>query len=214
MPGRTRKWPWLLGAALVAAVGLYAARHPILVAIAEQLIVDEPRRRADAIVVLGGSLPDRMIEAADLYLAGLAPQVVLGREPSNPGMEELARRGAHIPERDELNVSVARQLGVPDSAIVVLDGRPNSTVIEAEIIVPHLRRMGVRRALLVTSKIHTFRSRMIFRDLAPDLELTVCATRYDPFDTGNWWHSRGNVRRVFFEYQKILVYLLRDRWRI
>lgn len=197
----------------LAAGALFLARRPLLVALGEALVVDEAREPADVILVLGGSLPDRMIEAADLYRKGLAPKIVLGREPSNPGMDELARRGVHIPERDELNVEVAEKLGVPRSAIEVLDGRPTSTLGEAEILIPWMRRHKVERALLVTSKIHTRRSSLVYRHFAPEIDLTVCATPYDPFDPQTWWHNRGQVRRVFFEYQKLLVYLLRDRFQ-
>jgi uncharacterized SAM-binding protein YcdF (DUF218 family) len=190
----------------------YAERDQLAPRVAAFLIVDQPRQRADAIVVLGGSLPDRILEAVDIYKAGMAPRIVLGREPASPGIDELRRRGGRMLERDEVNVAIAEQLGVPKSALVVVDGRPTSTLAEAWIIIPYLRRVGAKRVILVSSKIHTRRAGLTYRAHAPEIEFTTCASRFDPFDPQSWWEIRGNVRRVFFEYQKLLVFLVRDRW--
>src|SRR5207245_31788 len=81
-------------AALVAAGLLGAGR--LLVA------ADPLPPRADAIVILAGSVPDRTLEAADLYRAGLAPRVVVTRERLPRGQAALRARGVRLPESDEL----------------------------------------------------------------------------------------------------------------
>lgn len=198
---------------LLIGGAVYLAREPILIALARFLIDDQPPQAADAIIVLGGSLPDRMIGAVDLYKADRAPRIILGRETSNPGAEELERRGGHLPDHADLNVSVAQQLGVPRQAVTIVEGKVSSTIGEAEMLIPYLRSIKAKSVLLVTSKIHTRRAAMVYRTFAPDLHIIPYATPFDPFEVDGWWHSRGNIRRVFFEYQKMAVFLLRDRWR-
>jgi uncharacterized SAM-binding protein YcdF (DUF218 family) len=205
----------LFAAVVVAAVagGLWMQRERILTAIGRFVVSTEAPVAADAVVVLAGSLPDRILEAVDLYKEGWAPRIVLTKETGMPGIEVLQRRGVKIPEKHELNISIAEQLGVPRAAIVVLDGPANSTISEADIVLAWLRSSGARRALIVTSKMHSHRAGLIYRARAGSgLEIVSCASRHDPYDPGSWWRSRGYVRRLVFEYQKLVIYWLRDRW--
>jgi len=207
-----RRWFVL---ALVAGGTLYLLRQPVLTRVGDYLIVDEPRHPADAIVVVSGSVPDRILEAVDLYRAGLSPRIVLSREGPPPGLDALRAKGANMPERHDLNRSIAEQLGVPPNAIsVVYDRVASSTVNEADIVVPYLQNARIRSVLLVTSKMHARRAGIIFRAVAGrSVAVTVCASHYDPYDPASWWRYRAMVRKVTIEYQKLLVADLWDRWR-
>ena len=170
--------------------------------------------RAEAIVVLSGSLPDRMLEAVDLYQAQLAPRIILARERSLPGLAALRERGGNLPELYEENIAVGQQLGVPATAISVLPHPGASTMGEAQAVIRYLQAQGIKSVLLVTSKTHTRRARMIFRRLAGGrIAIAACPSPYDPFSAESWWHDRAFVRRVVTEYGKLLIYLLIDRWR-
>ncbi|HUI26890.1 MAG TPA: YdcF family protein, partial [Candidatus Kryptonia bacterium] len=206
---------WLSLVVLVAGGLLYLFRQPLLTRVGEFLVVDEPRHQADAIVVVSGSVPDRILEAVDLYHAGLSARIVLSREGPPPGLDALRAKGADMPERHDLNRSIAQQLGVPPTAItVVADRVASSTVSEANIVVPYLRNAHIRSVLLVTSKLHARRAGIIFRAVAGrGIVVTVCASHYDPYDPASWWHYRAMVRKVVIEYQKLLVSELWDRWR-
>jgi uncharacterized SAM-binding protein YcdF (DUF218 family) len=209
-----RGWLWLgLGLLMVAAVAA-SLRRPLLTSFGAYLVTDEARRPADAIVVLSGSVPDRILEAVDLYQRGLAPKIILTREAPAPGVETLRLRGAEVPDRHDLNVSIATQLGVPHEAIITADGTPTSTRSEAELVVSLLHRVGLRTVLLVTSKLHSRRAGAIFHSLAGGrIEFIVCASPYDSFRADDWWLNRGTARRVVFEYQKLLYFQLWERWR-
>src|SRR5436189_219648 len=66
-------------AALGVAVALAAVGAAALLAAGRMLVVADPLPpRADAIVILGGSIPDRTLAAADLYRAGLILRQALG----------------------------------------------------------------------------------------------------------------------------------------
>jgi len=198
---------------VLGAAALYLARVPVLTAIGRFVVSTDVARPADAIVVLSGSLPDRILEAVDLYQQGLAPRIVLTEEGARPGIADLRRRGVNIPQTHDLNLSIAEQLGVPRAAIVLLREPANSTMSEAGVTLTYLRETGARSALIVTSKMHSYRAGLIFRARAGnDIEIVAIASRHDPYSPERWWQSRGYVRRLVFEYQKLGVFWLRDRW--
>ncbi len=200
---------------LAVLAAAYVYRDDALSATGRYLVADEPPAKADAIVVLAGSAPDRILEAVDLFQQGLAPRIVLTRGSDSPGIDHLRKRGAQMLEAYEQNASIAEQLGVPKGAIEVVAGGAGGTVTEARVVIDHLRKKRVTRALIVTSKIHTRRAGWIYRGMARnEMSFTTCASRYDPYDPARWWHSRGYTRRVVIEYQKLLIYWLRDSWRL
>src|SRR5213078_5223900 len=119
-------------AAVGVAVTLAAVAAAALLAAGRVLVVADPLPpRADAIVILAGSVPDRTLAAADLYRAGLAPRVVVTRERLPRGQAALRARGVRLPEGDELTVKALRELGVPPGAILLLRRRAVSTESEA-----------------------------------------------------------------------------------
>ncbi|HXQ21767.1 MAG TPA: YdcF family protein [Candidatus Acidoferrales bacterium] len=205
---------WALFVVTVAAALAYAARRPLLTAVGDFLIVQDAPQPADAIVVLSGSLPDRILEAVDLYQAHLAPRIVLTREEPLPGIDALRARGGVLQEHHEQNVSAAVQLGVPANALSVMPTPSSSTFAEVQALTRYLRDLKVRSILLVTSKAHARRAAIIFRHVAGDaVQISVCPSRYDPFAADSWWQNRAFARRVVIEYGKLLTYLLVDRWR-
>ncbi len=199
----------------VLAAALWLTALPLLRTAGAFLVLDEPPRRADAIVVLSGSVPDRILEAVDLYEDGFAPLIILCREPENAGFRELKERGVELPRIYELNVSVARQLGVPESAIVVLEREAGSTYSEARVVLQDLAERGARSMLLVTSQYHTRRAAAIYRHLAGGaIEVIARPARSGGFDPDAWWRDRMTVRRVLIEYQKLLLFHIWDRWKV
>jgi uncharacterized SAM-binding protein YcdF (DUF218 family) len=205
---------WVLGTLIVVGVLVYAGRDAVLTAIGGLLIAHDEPGRADAIVVLSGSLPDRILEAVDLYQAGLAPRIILTREFSLPGMAALRARGGTLPEHHEQNLSVAEQLGVPAAALSIMPRATASTLEEARALVAYLRSQQVRTIVLVTSKLHTRRASMTFRAASGgEIAVAVVPSRYDPFPAEGWWRGRAFVRRLVIEYGKLAMFLVVDRWR-
>jgi len=205
---------WSVVGGMVVGLTAFAARQPLLVAACRFLIVQEPAHPAEAIVVLSGSVPDRILEAVDLYQTHMAPRIILTREQPLPGLAALRARGGRVAERHEQNQSIAEQLGVPPEAITVVPHATSSTLGEIEALIAYLRAQRIRSILLVTSKVHTRRARLVVRDLAgPDLQIALRASPYDPISPEQWWRVRGFARRVIIEYAKLLYYVAIDRWR-
>src|SRR2546425_884602 len=148
MPGR-------LLALVVAVAAVSLAAVPLA---GRLLVVADPLPpSADAIVVLAGSIPARVLEAADLYRAGLAPRIVVTRERLARGESALHARGVHLPESDELTISALDQLGIPRRAIVRLRRRARSTESEARTVARYACSHRLRRLVIVTSPGHVRR---------------------------------------------------------
>lgn len=212
---RWRVWIVAVVGLVVAGGATYLGRVRMLTAIGAYLIVQDVPQPSDAIVVLSGSLPDRILEGVDLYLVGLAPRIVLTQETPLPGLLALRARGGTMRERHEQNLDIARQLGVPASALAVVSTPAWSTVTEAEALVAYFQEQGIHSIVLVTSKAHARRARLVFRDLTRDaVRVLVVPSRYDPFVAAEWWRHRPWARRVCIEYLKLLNYVCVDRWRL
>jgi len=209
-----RRWALVAGLAALLVAAL-ATTTPLLRAAGRFLIEEQAPAPADAIVVLTGSFPDRILEAVALYHEGWAPRIILCREPENAGFRRLRALAVRVPRLFELNRSVAEQLRVPAAAVTVLDRPAGSTYSEAEVVLDFARAEGIRSILLVTSKYHSRRAARIYRHLA-DGQVRVLArpARDDDFDPAAWWRDRASTRRVVIEYQKLLTFLLLDRWRL
>jgi uncharacterized SAM-binding protein YcdF (DUF218 family) len=204
-----------VSAAVVLVLALYVARRPLLTAVGRFLIVQDAPSPADAIVVLSGSVPDRILEAVDLYQAQLAPRIILTQVGQPPGLAALRARGVDLPEQYELNLNIAQRLGVPAAAISIVPTRVASTLTEAQVLVAYLRAQGIKSILLVTSRAHTRRASLVFRAMADgNLQINICPSRYDPFAPESWWHQHTDIRHVVTEYGKLLNYLLIDQWRV
>jgi len=203
-------------AALGVAVVLAALVAVALLGAGRLLVVADPLPpRADAIVILAGSVPDRTLEAADLYRASLAPRVVVTRERLPRGQATLRARGVRLPESDELTVTALHELGVPPGAIVVLRRRAASTESEARTIARWACAHRLRRLIVVTSRAHSRRARLILRQaLGPGIALAMRPSRYDTFAPARWWHVRRDAKLILSEYEKLANYWLAESWRI
>jgi uncharacterized SAM-binding protein YcdF (DUF218 family) len=204
----------LAGGAVLVAVAVLAAPW-VLPAAGRFLIVADPPEPADAIVVLAGSYPDRILEAVELYRAGFAPRIIICRDPDSAAFRRVSELGVRIPRPHEVNRMVAEQLGVPPAAITVLDRAGESTYAEAEAVLAEVERRGYRSILLVTSKYHTRRAAEIYRLLAAGrVRIIVRPAQTDEFSADAWWRDRVSTRRLIIEYQKWLNFQLVDRWRL
>jgi uncharacterized SAM-binding protein YcdF (DUF218 family) len=180
------------------------------------LVVADPLpSHADAIIMLAGSLSDRVLETARLYREGVAPIVVLTRTRLRRGAPALRGRGVRLPEEHELAAQALGQLGVPAEAIRLVSRRAASTTSEARAIARWVCRRGLRHVVVVTSPTHTRRARLILAQaLGPRVRLTIRPAPAAFFPADHWWRQRRAIKDVLIEYQKLVVYWLVERWTI
>jgi uncharacterized SAM-binding protein YcdF (DUF218 family) len=177
------------------------------------IVAEDSPEKADLIIVLMGSGPDRIIGAVDLYKKGYAPCILMV-ENWEPGYELLKSRGVKVPRDADIEAMIGTQLGVPKEAFIILPGDARSTQEEALIISRYLQdNPQIDKILLVTSKFHSRRSAIIFKWAVGDVDIISCPTPYDNFDADNWWKRREDAKSVVMEHAKLANFYLLDRWR-
>lgn len=171
------------------------------------LVREDPIGPADAIIVLGGTMYERQLEAVDLYRAGVAPRISLFREIADYGELELMARGVPFLRSVDIQIDAMTRIGVPRDVITILD-EANSTADEADHVVDLVRKEHFTRVIIITSKQHTRRARLVMnRRLAPlGTTVMVRATRYDKSDAEHWWRNRSTLRFTLFESQRLFGY--------
>jgi uncharacterized SAM-binding protein YcdF (DUF218 family) len=184
-----------LGVALLAVVCFFG--------VGPWLVVEDPLTKARAIAVLSGSMPLRALEAAKLYRGGFAPEIWLTHS-AEPG-ETLAEMGIPFAGEDYYNVRVLIREGVPEKAIRVLDPPIVNTADEMKVIATALASEEDHRVIIVTTRAHTRRVRLLWRKLAAGGgRAIVRAASGDPFDPRRWWRNTGDALDVVREVLGLL----------
>jgi uncharacterized SAM-binding protein YcdF (DUF218 family) len=195
----TRRTPWIRRALfLLALFGLVGAMALLGVSrLGYWLVVADPLEPARAIVVLGGPLPFRAIEAASIYRQGWAPEVWLTKEASTAEGLALDRLGVNVVRGETYNRQILERLGVPTHAIRLLNDRVRNTVDEARLVAHELKASGADRVILVTSKTHTRRVRATWSATVGASPRAI--TRYaeeEPYHPESWWRNTRDALDV------------------
>jgi uncharacterized SAM-binding protein YcdF (DUF218 family) len=174
------------------------------------LVAADPLEKADAIVVLAGSIAERALEAADLYGEAYASRIVLSRQNRDRGELALVARGVPFAEDVERIRDAFLALGIPASAIVIPATVHNSTAAEAITLRELSAAHGWRRLIVVSSKYHLRRAGFAFRRelRGTDIDVRMRPTRYDSADPERWWRHRTDLRLVVPEALKLVAYVL------
>jgi uncharacterized SAM-binding protein YcdF (DUF218 family) len=181
---------------------LYFLRNPLMRFGGQLWVLNEPAIQADAIVVLGDDnyAGDRAAHAAELFRAGLAPQVVASGRFLRPD-SNIADLIAHDLERD----------GVLPAAIVKFTHRAANTREEVEALRGLISARGWHRILVVTSNYHARRARFICNRVLPrEITVQVSEAPDSEFDPSHWWQSRIGRKLLFNE----LVGYAVARWEL
>lgn len=187
---------WALFA--VVTCGILALAFTAFLDVGRWLVLEDPVAEARAIAVLSGKMPLRAIEAAKLYREGYAPQVWLTRS-SEPGLT-LKAMGIPFDGEEVYNTRVLLHEGVPAKAIHVLDPPIFNTADEIKAIAAALDQERDCSVLLVTTKVHSRRVRLLWQKLAPNqCRAIVRAASDDPFDPRHWWRSTSDALDVVRE---------------
>ena len=178
---------------LVVAAGTWAFRR-----VGTWLIVEDRLEPAQAIVVLSGKMPQRALEAAELYRQGYAAEVWVMR-PSGPG-EQLEQMGIPSVGEEFYSQKVLLARGVPTDAIRVPEQTVQNTEDEVRVIAAEMGRVGGGKVIVVTSRAHTRRVKAIWRRVVGESpRAMVRGTPGDGFDAEHWWRSTYDALDVVRE---------------
>jgi uncharacterized SAM-binding protein YcdF (DUF218 family) len=167
------------------------------------LIVEDPLDHAQAIAVLSGRMPLRVLEAARLYRAGYAPEVWLTHS-TEPG-KSLQEMGLKYLGEEDYDREILIHEGVPSGAIHVLEPPILNTADEIIAIKFALNAPVLRTVIIVTSKPHTRRVHTLWRVLTHgEGRIIVRASPTDPFDAQHWWRNTTDALDVVREILGLL----------
>lgn len=172
-------------------------RTSLLTAAGQALVENDPPRKADCILVLGGDdFGMRIIKAAQLARDGYAPYVLVDGPPSLMGHES------------DQTISYAVQQGFPASMFraVWLPPGVDSTSTEAQYLGNNiLKKNGVKTVLMVTSNFHTRRAARFMRIENPWLQTIAVAAPDKWFAPDRWWKTRNGQKTFFLEWTKTIT---------
>ncbi len=170
---------------------------------------------ADVMVMLTGSISDRVLQTADLYNEGVAARVWIVEEAMGAS-RALEARGVKLISNSTQVKNAMIILGIPSDSILILPGDAASTRMEAEIVRSYLHtQTGMDTLLIVTSAEHTRRAYKIFTAAFKNLEdlpVVYCSpSKYTNFHAEKWWRSKEDIQEVVKEFMKLTNFVLFER---
>jgi uncharacterized SAM-binding protein YcdF (DUF218 family) len=204
-PAHVSAWP--RGALIAAALVVLGVAALVWMAtgLGAWLVVEDPLAHARAVVVLGGQVPFRPMEAAAIYRQGWAPEVWITRARQDAEQAALRELKIEVPTEEVYSRAVLEKLGVPSASIQVLSQPAENTAEEVRVIARELQQVGGGEVILVTSKPHSRRVRATWRALIGDSPHAI--VRYataDPYDPHRWWRQTGDALAVSREFFGLL----------
>lgn len=157
------------------------------------LIIRDPLRKADVIIVLAGERGERVKFGVSLYQQGYAGKVLFSGGPiaAFPGGQKITWA--------DMMKNYAMTLGVPEKDII-LQNESRSTQEDATFTYRLLQDPLRSSAILVTSPYHSKRALKIFKPVFIDIKLHSVPVQKSWYDAESWWKSSKGQYQVAREY--------------
>jgi len=109
-----------------------------------------------------------------------------------------------------LLVAEAVRLGIPTGAITITEQAATSTLDEARAVRDLMASRGLQSAIVVTDPFHTFRTRLIFREVfeGSGIKIAIKPVRGHWYRSRSWWLTRQGRTATLQEYAKLFAYFL------
>ncbi len=193
---------------LVPLAILWITFSPML---ASRLVVERKLAKADVIMVLSGSAAykQRTRKAAELYIAGVAPQVLITDDGERAGWSTIDQRNPPFVELERREL-IAN--GVLPDAIKILPGKVTGTDMEAKALAKDMEEQPIMSVVVVTSPYHTRRALWTFekfldgKGVVIGMEQALHDDHYPKPAT--WWMTKTGWQLVGGEYVKSVAYWL------
>ncbi len=163
------------------------------------LIVVEPPKSADVIIVLsGGNMAQRVDYGVKLYKLDYGKKILMSGGPIlwNITAAEIMKQHAMY-------------LGVPADAIL-MEKESTTTYENAQYSLDIMLDQDFKSAMVVTSPYHTRRTRIIFEKYfnGKGVDLTICAFPYKQLKHKKWWQDEVMMQFITNEYLKLVWHYL------
>jgi len=200
---RWRRWLGVSAAMALTIVFAWWQCDYLLVEIGKAWSVNNPARKTDAIVVLGGGLENRPEAAANIYRSGVAPLILY----MNVKLTAVERMGIDFSET-EYTRRVLLSNGVPQKAMENIGTNVASTYDEAKAVRDWAQRTRAKSIEIVTDVFHTRRARWVFQKelKGTGVEIHIAGVPTEEYDGTNWWRHEEGVIAFQNEIVKYLYY--------
>jgi len=208
--------PFLTGFILLITIFLLVivvSHQYILKKIGYFLIFEQEPQKADVIVVLNGRDTERSLAAVDLYNQGYAKLMIMAHIPKQAGTDEFWKRvGGNFNGKVFFQRAI-EAMGVPEHAFKLIGNGVASTYDEALATREFLKKNGYKSIILVTSKWHSRRAYLTFKSTLKndEIKIVIQPSMYDVFRPDSWWKNRNDVELIFYEYIRLIYYILTCR---
>jgi uncharacterized SAM-binding protein YcdF (DUF218 family) len=196
---------------LLMGVGFIFFFEAILIYAGSLIVMDEEPSRSDAVIVLntGDEYYPRLIQAAELYRAGLAKKVIINGNRKTDALRALEAKGFEsccLWYTDSLRI--LGLLAVPEQDIIWISAEDAyDSISEAAAVGKELIRHKMTRIIITTSKFHSRRAKFIWKKMYGDqLTIAMAAAKEDPYNPENWWKDGRQIRWVLAEYGAWIYY--------
>ena len=188
----------------------------IMPQLGQWLVVNDEVKESDVILVLMGSVYDRILEAVDLYQENYSDKIILINSYI-AAKDIIIDRGLQVYGNTLLSKMAAVDMGIPEEDIIVLDGNSRSTQDEALTFREYIKKIEeIDSIIIVTTKFHSRRAKQIFikalSSLDREIEICVCSSKYDMSNVDEWWRNREDFEWVVFEYLKLAHFWFREQF--
>jgi uncharacterized SAM-binding protein YcdF (DUF218 family) len=185
----------------------------------EWLVEEDEPVQADAIVILMGSVYDRVLHAVDLFQQGWSTKMIIVETRRVHDDKVIRGEAKYNKSNTGQTRNIAISLGIPADSIITLWGGARSTQKEAIIIRHYLaNKPEIDTILLVSSAEHTRRASIIFKfafkQAGMPVHVVSCPSGYSDFNAEKWWTSGATIIDVFMEYIKLANFVFIQRRKL
>lgn len=187
---KTTWFQWLLRTA-----GIVAVIYLILVGVGAILIVSDPIRQVDAVVVLSGDDGSRLALAIDLHAAGNSPNLVITStdRTANADLRRAAKAGGFAPDR-----------------IFITEMKVNNTIDEAVAVRSLAEAQRWQSLMVVTDPFHSLRTRVIFKQIlaGTGIEVLMRPVPSHWYRSTSWFFTSAGWQMTGLELSKLAAFFL------
>ena len=172
------------------------------------LVVSDPLKKSDAIVVLGGGDMQRIVVAIDLYREKWAPVVITSGNLVPDYIEALGEKLTFA----ELGARLVIAEGVPHENVIVIN-EATSTYEEAYAVKKFAQKKNFESIIAVTSIYHTRRSRAVYKKAfnGSGIQVIIRPAEGGHLSTDQWWTREEDLIFVNNEWLKMALYLFQGK---
>ena len=145
------------------------------------------------------------MEGAAIYRQGMAHEVWVTQGVPSEEDVATAALGIDKPANHTYSVTVLQRSGVSAEDIRVLAEPVDNTADEVRVIAAEARANQAERVILITSKYHSRRVRVLWNSLVGDHpQAIVRYAPFDPFEPEHWWRTTTDAMAVSREWFGLL----------